>query len=105
MEKRYLYKEKKIYFSCWSRKGYAIFVALGKNVCISAVSLHICECALLKSARKGIIVKEGEDVWINGMDKAVLEYECGIMILRGKVCPEANGNHFQNITTWKGYAA
>lgn len=47
---------KVIYFSCWCRKGYAIFAAIGRQVLIAAVSLRICRSALLKTARKGAII-------------------------------------------------
>ena len=43
-----------IYFSQWSRKGYAVFAALGKEVAFATVSINICERALLKSAKKGM---------------------------------------------------
>lgn len=44
-----------LHFSCWSRKGYAIFAALGQQVHISSLSIGVCVCALLKSASKGLI--------------------------------------------------
>ena len=46
----------KIYFCSWSRKKYAVFAALGKEVCISVLATHMCKTVLLKSARKGVIV-------------------------------------------------
>lgn len=48
----------RICFSQWSRKGFAVFLALGREVSISMLAIHICQCALLKSARKGIIVTD-----------------------------------------------
>ena len=45
-----------LYFSQWSGKGYAVFAALGRQVQIAGLALHICLCAMLKSARKGLIV-------------------------------------------------
>ena len=35
-----------------------VFAALGKRVAISTVRICVCESALLKSARKGVIVSE-----------------------------------------------
>lgn len=45
-----------VYFSRWNRKGYAIFASLGKTVKIAALSIAICEKALEKSSKKGIVV-------------------------------------------------
>jgi len=50
--------QNKIYFSCWSRKGFAIFAALKREVCISRLSLQICAMALKKSARKKTIISD-----------------------------------------------
>lgn len=58
MKKSFQYRNALLYFSRWSRKGYAVFAALGKRVAISTVRIGVCESALLKSARKGVIVSE-----------------------------------------------
>ena len=47
-------------FSRWNRKGYAIFASLGREVCIGRLAIHICEMALRKSSRKGVIVNLAE---------------------------------------------
>lgn len=52
--------DNKLYFSCWCRKGYAVFAALGREVRIAGLAIHVCESALLKSGRKGIIVDTAE---------------------------------------------
>lgn len=51
---------RKLYFSGWSGKKYAVFAAMGRQVCISNLSVHICERALLKSAKKGVIVSDAQ---------------------------------------------
>lgn len=51
-------EKRKIYFSSWSRKGYAVFSALGKEVYIASLALHMCDVVLLKSAHHGVIVNE-----------------------------------------------
>lgn len=55
-------KKGKVTFSRWCGKGYAIFAALGKQVRIAGLAIHICEAALLKSACKGIIVSDMQSV-------------------------------------------
>lgn len=47
-----------VYFTRWSAKNYAIFASLGKQVCIAVLALHICVAALLKSARKGVMISD-----------------------------------------------
>ena len=78
-----------LYFSQWSGKGYAVFAALGRQVQIAGLALHICLCAMLKSARKGLIVSgvlaweenEGE---IAGQLKREME---GVCLHEGEVYP------------------
>jgi len=45
-----------LYFSCWSKKGYSVFVSLGREVKIARLSLHMYAPVLLKSSAKGLIV-------------------------------------------------
>lgn len=81
--------QNRIYFSCWSRKGFAIFAALKREVYISKLSLQICAMALKKSARKKMIIS----------DKKTPEYvDCSILpvqlrnwyieIIGGELCPD-----------------
>ena len=65
-----------LYFSQWSGKGYAVFAALGRQVQIAGLALHICLCAMLKSARK-----EGK---IAEQLKREMEGGC---LHEGEVCP------------------
>lgn len=78
-----------LYFSQWSGKGYAVFAALGRQVQITGLALHICLCALLKSARKGLIVSEGlawEEKERERAEQLKREME-GICLHEGEVCP------------------
>lgn len=79
----------KVYFSCWSRKGFAVFAALGKNVCISVLALHMYGSVLLKAVRRGMVVnkdtcaEEGENclVWEEIRERYNLAFA-------GEVCPD-----------------
>lgn len=51
-------EKRKVYFSSWSRKGYAVFSALGKDIYIAPLALHMFGVVLLKSAHHGLIVSE-----------------------------------------------
>lgn len=48
--KRYLH------FSCWSKKGYAVFAGLGREVKIARLALHMYKNVLLKASRNGVII-------------------------------------------------
>ena len=78
-----------LYFSQWSGKGYAVFAALGRQVQIAGLALHICLCAMLKSARKGLIVS-GVLAWeeneLKIAEQLKLEME-GVFLHVGEVCP------------------
>ena len=69
-----------LYFSQWSGKGYAVFAGL---------ALHICLCAMLKSARKGLIVS-GVLAWEENegeiAEQLKREME-GVCLHEGEVCP------------------
>lgn len=96
-----------IYFSQWSRKGYAVFAALGKEVAVAAVPINVCEQALLKSAKKGVVVQETDYT-----KECVLREEAmcqtvkaGFRIQAGEVCADANGGNKKNkCITIKRYA-
>ena len=78
-----------LYFSQWSGKGYAVFAALGRQVQIAGLALHICLCAMLKSARKGLIVS-GVLAWEENEGKIAeqLKREMeGGCLHEGEVCP------------------
>ncbi len=45
-----------LHFSCWSKKGYAVFAGLGREVKISRLALHMYKNVLLKAIRNGVIV-------------------------------------------------
>lgn len=42
------HRENKIHFHQWSRKAYAIFVSLGRDVKICRLSVSMCEKSILK---------------------------------------------------------
>lgn len=101
METNTQHKIDLVYFSRWSRKGYAVFAALGKSVAISTVPFSICNSALLKSARKGVIVSDAGSVKENFIqietDKA--ENVEIYPVCRGKVCTDENetvGNKYNS---------
>ena len=60
MNKRDVGYRAKLRFSRWNRKVYSIFASLGREVCIGRLAIHICEMALRKSSRKGVIVNLAE---------------------------------------------
>lgn len=79
-----------LYFSHWSRKGYAVFAALGRQIQIAGLALHICLCAMLKSARKGLIVTEVL-AWEENEGEIVEELRWqmkGDCLHEGEVCPD-----------------
>lgn len=71
-------------FSQWSRKGYAVFAGLGKRIRISSLALHVCQCALLKSAEKGVIVSDEQcaDDYYMSIDNAALFAGLDIAVAR-----------------------
>lgn len=96
-----------IYFSRWSRKGYAVFAALGKEVAVATVPINVCEQALLKSAKKGVVVQETDYT-----KECVLREEAmyrtvkaGFRMQTGELCADANGEKDKNeCITIKRYA-
>lgn len=97
-----------IYFSRWSRKGYAVFAVLGKEVAVTTFSISICEKALLKSAKKGVVVRETEDTKACVLRNETMQQtvKTGFRVQAGEVCADANGENDKNeCTTIKRYAA
>lgn len=83
-------KQKYLYFSSWSKKGYSIFISLGREVRISRLSLHMYGSVLLKSSAKGLIVSTAE---ISDYVELPLETESGKRVIRnaeGEICPDNN---------------
>lgn len=90
MKRRILFKRCCLYFSAWSRKGYAVFAGLGKEVRISPLALHICGAALLKSALKGVIVNRDNESEM-AVAVACKEVAAGCVQRKvGEVCPAIN---------------
>lgn len=61
MNNRVQQKRNLIYFGCWSRKSFALFAAIGKEVKIAALAIGMCQCAFLKSALNGSIVNHDQE--------------------------------------------
>ncbi len=81
-----------LYFSQWSGKGYAVFAGLGRQVQIAFLALHICLLALLKSARKGVIVNCAA-VWKESQAKRMERQRQEMLLVcyrQGEVCPGKN---------------
>lgn len=94
-----------IYFSRWIRKGYAVFVALGKEVAFAAVPIHVCEQALLKSAKKGVVVRETDYVKECVLREEAMYRMVGTGYRTGAACADADsGNSKNECTTVTRYA-
>lgn len=57
----------KVYFSRWSRKSYAIFSSLGKEVKISRLSIDICAKSLLKLGKLSMYSYQKLESFINNL--------------------------------------
>ncbi len=96
-----------IYFSHWSRKGYAVFAAMGKEVAVATVPINVCEKALLKSAKKGVVVQEMDYAEENvAREETVCPMAgMGCRMQVGEVCTDANGiNDKDECITIRRYA-
>lgn len=88
-------KKGRVTFSRWCGKGYAVFAALGKQVRIAGLAIHICKAALLKSAYKGVIVSDVKSIpdmfQLVELENTSNGYAVRVM-MRGEVC----GDGFMN---------
>jgi len=50
-----------ISFSQLSKKGYAIFAGISKLVKIGRIAIHICNLALLKASKNGLLVNDSKN--------------------------------------------
>jgi hypothetical protein len=73
MQERKSYSKTKIYFSRWSRKSYAIFTSLGKDVKISRLSVDMCGKSLLKLNKFSMFFYEKIDYLANIVDVSSLK--------------------------------
>ena len=93
-------------FSRWSRKGYAIFASLGKEVRIAGLAIHICEKALEKSSRKGVIVSTARSFEREQEEQREEEdplwkwEEVGLLSLLPEVSHSPSGDYHEN---YRGY--
>lgn len=78
-----------LHFSTWSRKRYAVFCSLKREVRISRLATDMYRSVLLKSSQKGLIIINTDQIsqyfilfltWI-GWFEAMIKSE-------GEVCPE-----------------
>lgn len=63
MKRSYLNKSQVVRFRQWSRKGYAVFAGLHKNISIGHVSADICEKSLIKSSPFLILKSQGNSIF------------------------------------------
>lgn len=90
-----------LYFSAWSKKGYSIFVSLGREVKIARLSLHMYSSVLLKASAKGVIINTDHisKVVLPTLKKEIKEALIGRA--EGEMYPNMN-----NLSvTFKGYIA
>ncbi|MDE7374238.1 MAG: hypothetical protein K2M86_02765 [Odoribacter sp.] len=68
-----------LYFSRWSRKGYAVFSSLGRQIKIARLALRMYATVLLKSAGKGVIINTDHvlQVFFTVLKREMLEAVCG----------------------------
>lgn len=97
--KRLFVDKYRIYFSRWSKKGYAVFAGLGKEIRIAVLAVHICACALLKSASKGLVVNTDKCAEDNlfacfRFQADVCAFLASVGINRGEVCPDTNNKQW-----------
>ena len=64
MGERKCHIARKLYFCRWSRKGYAVFASLGREVHIGQLALHVCAMSLKKAARKGLVIDRILSEWL-----------------------------------------
>ncbi len=79
-----------LYFSSWSKKGYAIFASLGQEIRISRLALHMYVTVMLKSSIKGLLVNMDQ---VTKVIVSFMELKVNKWIrwrVEGEVCPDAN---------------
>ena len=96
MDKRAIQPGMMLCFSRWNRKGYAIFASLGQEVRIGKLAIHICEMALQKSSRKGVVVNLSEIferlVRLFEEHEEKMKRACGLFLF-ARVTPVGVGNY------------
>ena len=68
MQESKSYSKSQLYFSRWSRKSYAIFSSLSREVRISRLSVDMCGKALLKLNKFSMFFYEKFDYLFNAID-------------------------------------
>lgn len=81
-----------LYFSHWSKKGYSIFVSLGREVKITRLSIHMYATILLKSFGRGGVIVNTAHVSEFVFSQLKKEAEEGMLNrFMGEVYPEVPG--------------
>lgn len=97
---------KTVFFSRWSRKGYALFAAMGKQIRISRLAIHMCKSVLLTSAHHGVIINFSKVAeFLYNLDFAYSGYDPGtIKISRcSEEESESNIKYFHQRGIWSVY--
>lgn len=92
MTHRLVFTKRYLHFSCWSKKGYAVFAGLGQEVKIARLALHMYKNVLLKASRNGVIVNLDR---VSEVVPRIAETvkECQINARnKGELCPVAMGS-------------
>ncbi len=89
MTHRLAFTKHYLHFSCWSKKGYAVFAGLGREVKISRLALHMYKNVLLKAIGNGVIVNFDRVAEVVPMIVLAVK-ECWTNARsKGEVCPIA----------------
>lgn len=73
MQNRISHRDNTIYFSKWSRKSYAIFSGLSKDIKISRLSVDMCGKALLKLNKHSILFFNTSKILISKIKSLLLK--------------------------------
>ncbi len=91
MTHRLAFTKHYLHFSCWSKKGYAVFIGLGKEVKICRLALHMYKQVLLKAGKNGVIINMDSVAELIPMPvltvKECQENACS----KGEMCPVTRG--------------
>ena len=90
MKCRNLYYNVLLHFSHWSKKGYAVFAGLGREVKISRLAIHMYKNVLLKASRHGVIVNLDKTVILLLVELMKEEMWQKNTVSEGEVCPRVS---------------
>lgn len=84
-----------LFFSGWSKKGYAIFAGLGREVRIARLSVHMYKNILLKAIGNGIIINTDKSAGHDSINVApvlTIRQVTIVALAMGEVCPDGLNN-------------